>query len=171
MFNKENAIEFRKFMKKEGGAESFKRNFIRDPLHSSNVDKLINCCRFTGYYLMDRDQFVDNILDVLPKIIDSCLIYKVGTGEPFLDPDTQRMHTSILEIMYDGMRDDRFMGVLAATIGAWIACNYIGSNIEIDILKKISTEDVRSPRINKLMRDQWEYMEPVMKLQLIVRER
>ena len=36
MFNKENAIEFRKFIKKEGGAESFKRNFIRDPLHSSN---------------------------------------------------------------------------------------------------------------------------------------
>ena len=105
--------------------------------------------------MTDRRKFINSIATSM------CFL----CGNNFLiDPSLDAAIQAIREDMEMGMSNgtDPFMNLVASTIAGWAACEYFDLGMPLEAIKNQSIAAAWTDAYQRLMEEQWRYMQPVM---------
>lgn len=153
--NQKNIDAFRGLRQKENSFVEFCTYFKKSP-HIFLVEDIVDALRMPGRYMTNRSSFINNIVEE---------IFFVCNNGILMDPSPENIFNEILDNMERGFEKNTFEGVLTSTISGWVACIYFGAEIDLNKLKELSINAAWTDKLQELMAEQWNHIEPIMKKQ------
>lgn len=126
--------------------------------YSAGIRDVVKTVKLPMTYGMDTEKFFDKIATVAYFTCGNDFLSANLSYEDIMEAIRYHMENE-MQRSNDG---SPFTSLLAATIGVWAACEYFDLGVSLNDIRNQSIDAAWTDAYQKMMREQWENMEPVM---------